>query len=289
MRGLTLSRDVPEENLQRAWQDGHADAARADCLTKEQLTRLVQRTAAASERAAAADHIGRCTACAQDYRLLRELRTWAEPSTPRTSPMFARLMWSGSLAAALVALAVGITLFPNRETTIPEDRPAAASDAGNPPAPEPANQSAAVPLVKPPVKLTPAVALRWRGASEERQPSADDLTRAFDAYRRDDFSEAAVRFEAVARRDPDVAEAHFYLGISRLFLSDRAAAIAALRRARTLAPRFFARDAAWYLSVAYAATGDRAGALAELQPLCADGQEHSVQACAAIRRMAPAR
>jgi len=129
-----MSEHPRDTELQRAWQKSHATGSPGDCLTKERLTRLVLGQAATSEREAAADHLARCTACAQDYRMLRELRPWAHERGGQLDPAAAatpaparighsrwRFVWSGSLAAAaLVSVAIGTTVWVNRETSTPE-------------------------------------------------------------------------------------------------------------------------------------------------------------------------
>lgn len=295
-----MSEQRRDSELQRAWQKNHAAASAGDCLTEEQLTRLVLKQAATSEREAAADHLARCTACAQDYRMLRALRPWAHERGEQLDPDAAatpapaqishspwRFVWSGSLAAAaLVSVVIGTTVWVNRETSTPEiDRVETTATVAPSAAPIRQTPAATLSFEKPPLKLTAAVALQWRGASEEASVERDDLTRAFDAYRRDDFRDAATRFEAVARRAPRLAEAQFYLGISKLFLHDPAAAIDPLRQARTLAPDLFGPDVAWYLSVAYAGVGDRERAFGELRPVCAGGKDYSTAACAAIQKL----
>ena len=294
-----MSEQRRDTELQRAWQRNPATASPGECLTEERLTRLVLRQATTSEREAAADHLARCTACAQDYRMLRELRPWAHerggqldpdaaatPAPARIGHSRWRFVWSGSLAAAaLVSVVVGTTVWVNRDTSTPEiDRVETTATVARS-APTPQTPAATLSFEKPPLKLTPAIALEWRGASDEGSVPTEDLTRAFDAYRRDDFADAAARFEAVARRAPRLVEAQFFLGISKLFLHDPAAAIDPLRQARTLAPDLFGPDVAWYLSVAYAGVGDRERAFGELRPLCAGGKEYSTAACAAIQKL----
>lgn len=292
-----------DDELQATWQEGHANRPRSGCLAPEQLMRLVLREGIGPEREAAADHLSACTACAQEYRLLRELQPWARSAAARLGPGASAsvvkparayhtrpgLIWSSLGVAALLAIVIGTTLSLNR-TPSSSDAPRAAAPGGDQPnALPPVPPAPRLRLEKPPLKLTAAVALQWRSGAEAASISTAELTRALDAYRRDDFVDADTRLEAIARRDPRLAEAHFYLGVSKLFLEQPAAAVDPLRQAGTLAPDIFSRDVAWYLAVAYDALGDRARALAELRRLCADRQDYAAQACAAVREMSSSR
>jgi hypothetical protein len=300
---MRMSIDPNNDNeLRTAWQEFHAYRRQGECLTEQHLIRLLSGEAGHSEREAAADHLSRCSACAGDYRVLRELKPWTDSATARfdaegpataSRPGFARhipsrLSWSGSLAAAAVlALAIGATLYVNQDTAAPapgrSETPAVVQ-----PAPAAARAPSAFRLEKPPIKLTTATALLYRGA-EGVGAQRSDLTRAFDAYRRDDFADAARRLEALTRDDARLAEAHFYLGVSRLFLKQPAAAIDPLLQARRVAPEVFSADAGWYLALAEDASGNRQQAIAELRTLCAGQHEYSARACRAMEELSSSR
>ena len=71
---MTLS----EEQLRTLWQERSASVPsdRSTCLTDVEWARLLSKEAATTERARAADHISSCTACADEYRLLKPLQSW---------------------------------------------------------------------------------------------------------------------------------------------------------------------------------------------------------------------
>lgn len=299
-----MTEHVTDDDLKTMWQTVHAGRAaksRSDCLTEGQFMRLAQGDASTSERKAAADHLSVCTACAQEFRLIRALRPWAREAAAHLDPEAAatkapasfqvrKMIWSVSLAAAAVlVVAIGATVYINRDrlTAVP---PTEETRVVAPPAALPAvAPRRALRLEKPPLKLTAAVALRWRGAPEEGSLATADLARALEAYQRDDFADAAGRLDALTRRAPRLAEAHFYLGVSKLFVGEPAAALGPLEQARSLARDIFSLDASWYLALAHDAIGDRERALGELRPLCDGQKEYAAQACQAIRELSSSR
>ena len=72
---MTLS----EDDLRTLWRERTADVPsdRPLCLTETDWTRLLSRQMDAAERARTAEHIGSCSRCADEYRLLQPLQSWA--------------------------------------------------------------------------------------------------------------------------------------------------------------------------------------------------------------------
>jgi predicted Zn-dependent protease len=138
-------------------------------------------------------------------------------------------------------------------------------------------------LTKPDLKLSLA-ALQWRGAAGDN-PLITDLAPAFEAYRNDDFAEAARRLEPLTGKHPGSVEVFFYLGVARLIQNDASGARRALDAASGLADQAFAPDVAWYLAVADERSGDRASARARLDRLCREGGARAADACQGAQRL----
>jgi TolA-binding protein len=124
--------------------------------------------------------------------------------------------------------------------------------------------------------------LLWRGATD-----SGDLTHALEPYRADDFAEAARRLTTLVSRYPQSAAGHFYLGVSELFLGRDADAATALERAEQLAKDHadLAREARWYLALAYRRLGQDARAAGQLDTLCRADGPRAAQACAGLREL----
>jgi predicted Zn-dependent protease len=138
-------------------------------------------------------------------------------------------------------------------------------------------------LEKPPVTMPLAAVLIWRSESRTAQDQyLAALGNALTAYRADDFAQAARRLQVLARDHP-TAEVRFYLGVCRIFLGHEDLAIAELGQARKLAQPALAREATWYLAVAYERAGRPDAAAAELATLCGEEGERQAKACEALR------
>jgi tetratricopeptide (TPR) repeat protein len=138
-------------------------------------------------------------------------------------------------------------------------------------------------LEKPAIRAPAATDLLWRGAAD----SGDDLARALEFYRADDFAEAARRLKVLVSSHPESAAGHFYLGVSELFLHRDADAVTTLQAAERLAKddADLAREAAWYLAFAYRRAGRTERAAAKLDALCRGRSSRAVQACAGLREL----
>jgi TolA-binding protein len=140
-------------------------------------------------------------------------------------------------------------------------------------------------LEKPSMRAPDKDDLVWRGAS--RPEEAQDLARALEPYDANNFAEAARRLQQVVSRYPQSAAGHFYLGVCDLFLGRDADGATALENAERLAKDQpdVAREAKWYLAVAYRRLGQNARAAAQLDALCLGGGPRAVQACAGLREL----
>lgn len=179
-------------------------------------------------------------------------------------------LWRWSAAAALVIVATAASLFiwqSGRTSPTPRlsvftlDKPAlpAAVDA---PVPE--------------GRVSPLVA--------ERRELADALA----PFRVNNFQEGAQRLSAFIARYPRSSSAHFYLGVSELFLDRDGSALVALETAERLArdsDPTLAREASWHLALAYRRTGQIDSARNRLQALCAGRDVLALRACDGLREL----
>ena len=138
------------------------------------------------------------------------------------------------------------------------------------------------------MRLPAAAVILWRGDKDaDPERAARELASALEPYQRDEFDAAARRLTEVARQHPTSAAAHFYLGISDLFLRREADAIAALETAKRLAGAdpVLADDTTWYLALAYQKAGQREPAVRELRLLCEAKSVHAARACTGLQEL----
>jgi hypothetical protein len=71
---------LTNEEMSRLYrrQTARSRAGRAECLSEEAMTRAAEGGLSQSEREVIADHLMACSDCAEEYRILRELKPWAE-------------------------------------------------------------------------------------------------------------------------------------------------------------------------------------------------------------------
>ena len=81
---MTLS----EDDLRTLWQERTANVLsdRPLCLTETDWARLLSKQMDAAERARTAEHIGSCSQCADEYRLLQPLQSWVTDAERVLSP-----------------------------------------------------------------------------------------------------------------------------------------------------------------------------------------------------------
>ncbi len=201
-------------------------------------------------------------------RILRKL-----PHASATIPAGWR-WYAASVAAVILALA-GAFLFLHQPQ---------ANQATTQPAETPATQSPATRLqiakLAVPIGLAPGLAVR--GEASTQQPTAAQLSAAFEAYAKDDYPLAAQRFTELADQFPRAELPFLYLGVTQLLQQDNTHALITLNRADTLAQQNHSdqKDAAtWYHALAAVAANSPDGPHL-LRVVCAHTQSpYSQQAC----------
>ena len=119
--------------------------------------------------------------------------------------------------------------------------------------------------------------------------TTDPFTQAFDEaigpWQAGNYADAALRLEVLARRFPDDADAHFYLGTAWLLAGVTPDAVAPLRRAVALAPRSLAAEASWYLGLALHDLGRHDDARRAFAEACRGRHPHACRALTQRRAM----
>lgn len=183
-----------------------------------------------------------------------------------------------ALAAAALLVTVGVRL------QRPQPPTAVVSQVRRPETVTP-DPTGVLRLEKPPVMLPAAALLVWRGASDAGNTPGRSLRAALVPYEADRYGEAAEGLESLAKKYPALAEAHFYLGICRLFVGRNADAAASLKVAHNLAHAALADDAAWYLALAYHRNGRDGDARPLLEKLCSATGKNSGKACSGLKEL----
>ncbi len=233
-------------------------------------------------------HIKQCALC---QMLLTDLQHTPQPAIttnerdrilrklPNTSPTVpAGWRWYAAAAAAIILAVAGAFLFLRQPQT---NQP---TQATSQPAETPAPQTPATRLqiakLAIPIGLAPGLALR--GEAPTQQPTAAQLSPAFEAYAKDDYPLAAQRFTELADQFPRAELPFLYLGISQLFQHDTAHALTALTRADALAQQNNSaqKDAAAYYHAFAAVVAHSPDAPQLLHSICAQTKSpYSQQAC----------
>lgn len=182
-----------------------------------------------------------------------------------------------AMAAVTVVLAIGIVFLSKRQpSTVAQNHQTPAAPAA----------PSVFALEKAPVMLPASAVIVWRGQEDASAKPARELKQALVPYEAGDYLEAANRLEVLRHKNPRMAEAAFYLGVSRLFLNQNEKAAVILKDAVNLAGPSLYDQATWYLALAYYRTGkpDLAGGL--LEPVCKAGRKDSSRACAGVKELA---
>ena len=185
-----------------------------------------------------------------------------------------------AVAAGLLLLIAGsVLVWQSRHPTAGPSAPQVAAKAPGPAAPS------VFQLQNPASRPPSAGDLLLRGSGKPEE--SEDLTRAFEALRKNDFAEAERRLQALVRRQPRSGTAQFYLGVTELFLQHDHEAISALQAAERLATddTVLGREATWYLALAYHRTGQVEQAKDRLEVLCRGQSNRVAPACAGIREL----
>jgi len=140
-------------------------------------------------------------------------------------------------------------------------------------------------LSKATIKTPAAAALAFREGTAAANSFLNDLAKALEPYRNDDYPEAARRLLLQSQKYPSAPEVYYYLGVSRLFLDQNSDALQSLERARRVAGETLRDDVAWYLSLALDRSGRTDDAGHELNALCARAGDYQQKACAALKEL----
>jgi hypothetical protein len=103
---------VSDDDLRAMWREPSTEASpdRSLCLTDTEWARLLSKDADDTERARAAHHIGTCTACAGEFRLLQPLQSWSGEAEkvllPDASPPGRGKAWRAWWSSPRLGLAV---------------------------------------------------------------------------------------------------------------------------------------------------------------------------------------
>lgn len=284
------AREVDELDRLRAAFGSSSDGAvsAADCPRPDRIWAAARGEAGRAETRRLVDHTISCAACAEDWRLARELSARLEPAARVSAqwsgwPQFVRALNSGPLAAAAAAIvlfvgaaiALSILREPRADSgTAGSSRPVDSAARAVPPRAQPV-----LPLEPPTVKLSAAHSLATRRGENTDDRFLEELGRALEPYRAGDLAAASERLQNVATRYPRAPEPVLYQGVSLLLIGRPVEAVRPLERAREIADESLVREASWYLAVAYERSGQGARAIGELRQLCDTRGEHARAAC----------
>ena len=230
---------------------------------QEPIARHVDRCAVCRTLLAALDDASLAGLSPDAQQRIRE-RIRGEVATSRTA--FGSLFWKATAAAAVIAVATiaSVLVWQRGERSRRLDA------------------SAVFQLDRPTIDTGRGTDLVWRGSPDSG--AMDDLGRALEVFRANDFTEAARRLSALVGRYPRNAPGYFWLGVSELFAGANADAVVALETAERLAGNDveLRRETTWYLALGYRRTGQMARAAAKLETLCRSGGSRGARACAGL-------
>lgn len=230
-------------------------AAGVDCPPSLRIWEAVNGQLEPADAAAVVDHVSSCGACAEAWRIARELEVEEAggPVIPFPARRRTSFVWGLLAAAATLVLAIGAWPL-LRSASVPAPATATSVPQSTPtPAPAPEQTTAALnpAIEKAPVVLSASRVLVFRSKTSA-DPFVDAFAVAIEPYRKDDYPEAITRLDALARKYPDADEPPFYLGVSLLIASRPAEAVAPLRRAANGRDAAIAAQARRYLVLATA-------------------------------------
>lgn len=249
-----------------------------DCPAPERLWAGARGELPPSEVESLVMHVAECGACAEAWRVAKDFGESAAYATP----VHVFRWWMP--AAAVVVLAAGVSLiyFTRPAAPVAPVAPVARVARVAPVAP-----AFAITFDKPPVRVSPAHALTFRGANAGTFLA--ELKAALDPYERGDYAAAAQSLTALRAKYRDVAEPALYEGLSLLLSGDAANAIEPLEHARDLVDVGQLEDVTWYLAAAYERAGRTADAQRFAQAVCNLKARRSEAACQAAANLTPPR
>ncbi|MFK8101739.1 MAG: tol-pal system YbgF family protein [Saprospiraceae bacterium] len=94
---------------------------------------------------------------------------------------------------------------------------------------------------------------------DEQAATSELYNKAYLAYKNSDYESASTSFLALLQKDPNYSNAHYYLGLSQLYLDDYSQAIASLQKVKVLSTTDQAvqDEANWFLGLAYTLSGQK--------------------------------
>lgn len=244
----------PNGDLDRLREAFAADAAAgaADCPAPDRIWDAVNGLLDPAEVADLTEHVAACGACAEAWRIARDVAAEATAAAVISfpaSPSVRRPSYAWPLLAAAATLVLAVAGWRLLRDTDPPVTPAPSAQAT--PKPEQTSASNVPAIEKAPVIMSASRALVFRSTTPG-DTFLDDFGKAIEPYRNDNFPEAIARLEPLARQYPDADEPPFYLGVSLLMAGRRADAIAPLQRAARGRDEAIAAQARKYLTVAQA-------------------------------------
>ena len=275
--------DPELSRLRRAFVSLSDENLSASCPTAEDLWSGARGELPGPQVEGLVEHIGGCGACAELWRMAAAVDAGA-PARVLEMPR-QPVAWRAPLAVA-ASIAVVVIGFYGVRTMMLQD-PAAPETLATA-APKPAAIPDVLKMDKPPVKISSRHALLFRGETNSNDSFLTDSAEAFDFYKADRFEDSVKAFDTLGRKYPQAAEPSFYKGVSLLMLGRWPAAVEPLKDARPLADEELARDAEWYLAIAYHRSGQLDQARTTLRPICAATGAYAARACAALRELTPA-
>ncbi|HWP43758.1 MAG TPA: hypothetical protein VNO14_11015, partial [Blastocatellia bacterium] len=104
---------LSEEDIKQLMrgQTARSGARQSECLTEDQFLRALTADASADERARAAAHMAACSDCAEEYHILRSLRSVIEEAEPAAPVVTAHAPQGGWRQAILSALSPARAAF----------------------------------------------------------------------------------------------------------------------------------------------------------------------------------
>jgi TolA-binding protein len=260
--------------------------AGANHPSEDEWARFAADEMSPDERAQIADHIVSCTECAVFFRVVSLIDADANGGGAAADRRHGFGDWRTLAAAAAVALTIGLGVWwAVRGGATTTGQLAGTATAPEPPAAAPVVDTPTAPSASwaslpaaPEVRLPADLVLAMRGADADRDAFLKAFGEAIAPYREKRFAAAAASLAPVAERYPDVVEAWFYLGTSRLFAGSPSEAIEPLRRARS--STVVGDDARWLEAVALQQSGRESEALAALKALCSEAGSYRERACA---------
>lgn len=219
---------------------------------------------------------GAAWSSASEDALLQRIRRAAVPSRQRGG-----WLWWPAFSAVTLSLLLLVWRWPHSKAE-PVRTPATANRPPAGPAEPIASPPFAIAFSTPAVKLTLG-ALTWRSEGQANTRYLETLRPGLDAYRSQQYADAASLLDAVAQRYPRAIEPRFYAGVSYLHAGQASRAVVLLREAGEIDDAVFAEDVDWYLSVALQHAGESTQARARLEASCRRTGVHAREACEALR------